>query len=174
MTTKSPAVDAAKNVKVHDNNTEAILADGRKAHLVPVSAALIDEVSRSVKYPSVPVWHNPDKDRDEENPSDPVYIRAVIEIDHSRSIAGMDAMVMFGVELVEGLPEDDAWMKKLQFMDKKGMINLKDYDLDDPIEREFLYKRYYAVTTDIYDKIGRLSGITQEEVNTAEESFPGN
>jgi len=52
---------------------------------------------------------------------------------------------------------------------------LSGYDLDNEIDREFLYKRFVASNAEVIAKVSRLSGVvTPEEVALAEESFPGN
>jgi hypothetical protein len=83
----------------------------------------------------------------------------------------MDAMVMFGVELVDGLPESEKWLDTLKYMEKRGMLSLEGYDLTDPLDLEFLYKRLVAVDTNIITKISELSGISAAEVERAEASF---
>lgn len=170
---KSPAVDTAKNLTQSNDNIH-VLKSGVRVRIVPVSATLIDEVTSQVKEPEVPIWHNPDKDRDEPNYADPNYIRATEDANRRRGIAGMDAMVMFGVELPDGMPEDRNWLRKLQIMDSRGMVNLDPYDLEDPIDLEFLYKRYILADTDLLDKITKVSGMSPEAIEAAEDSFPSN
>jgi hypothetical protein len=91
-----------------------------------------------------------------------------------RGIAAMDAMVMFGVELVDGLPDDDKWLKKLQNMEKHGLLDLSGYDFDDETDKEFVYKRFVAVDTNVIERLSEISGISAEDVEEAERSFRGN
>ena len=174
MTAKdsNPAVETAKNVEGRTKEHFITLATGDKVRLLPVSASLIDEVTSRVKEPEVPMWDNPDKGRPEPNPSDPNYLAELEDASRKRGVAGMDAMIMFGVDLVDGLPDDDMWFKKLRLMERKGALDLSSYDLDDEIDKEFLYKRYIAVDVDTLGEIAKISGISSEDVATAEKSFP--
>lgn len=170
---KNPAVQTARE-RADGDRRVITLQTGDQARLVPVSAALIDEVSNRVKDPPVPMVYVAEKEREEENPSDPAYLRAMGEAARLRGIAVMDAMVMFGVELLDGVPEDDGWIKKLQFMERRGQIDLSSFDLTDPLDREFCYKRYVAVPTTVIEDITRISGVSAEDIERAERSFPGN
>lgn len=169
----NPAVDAAKE----NHNAQAdyqVNVDGVKYRLRAVAPALMDAVTNKIEVPTVPLWHNPEMDRDEPNPSHPDYIKALDEANRRRGIATYDALVMFGIELAEGLPEDRLWLKKLKFMEKHGQLSLGEYDLEDDFDLEFLYKRYVLATGDMVDAIGQLSALTAADVKRAGAIFPGN
>jgi len=176
----SPAVKTAKSMQTRNGNETIIeLAVGGRARLYPVSASLIDEVTSHVKDPEIPMWNNPDRPTDkhpegrpEPNPNDPVYLDRLEDARRMRGIAAMDAMVMFGTDLIDGMPEDDSWIRKLKFMEKHDRLSLDGYDLDDPVDQEFLYKRYVAIDGNIIIKISEISGISGEELTRAENSFP--
>jgi hypothetical protein len=133
----------------------------------------VDEVTNRIQDPEVPIWHNEEKDRDEPNPSDPDYLKALEDANRERGVAAIDTMALFGID-IETLPESDAWLKKLQYMQKRGLIDMSDYDLEDDQEREFVFKRFIAVNNIILKKIMSVSGITEDEVAAAERSFRGN
>jgi hypothetical protein len=78
----------------------------------------------------------------------------------------MDAMAMFGVELVDGLPENNGWVTKLRLL---GIT----FDSNDPVECEFYYKKHIALGNEDWAKVGQLSGISQEDIARAEQSFRG-
>lgn len=170
---QSPVLQIAKERK-NGNDKIVTLSTGYRAKINVVAATLIDDVVSLVKAPSVPMWHNEDKDRDEPNPSDPEYIKALAETDHRRNTVAMDTMVMFGIDLVDGVPQDTKWISKLKMMVKRGMLDLTNYDLDDEEDKEFLFKRYIAVGIDDLNMISSASGISGEDVKRAEESFRGN
>jgi hypothetical protein len=169
----SPAVIVAK---AHAGAEREIitLSTGIRARLTPVAASLVAEATSLIKDPDPPTWHNPDKDRDEPNPSDPVYLRTIKENQTRRSLAGLDTLILFGVELVDPLPEDDRWLKQLKLLERRGGLDLAGYDQEDPIDREFLYKKFVAVGSADLTEIGKLSGIAREAIKSAEDSFPGN
>lgn len=170
MGNNTAAVNVAKGKSSEDKNI-VLLTDGNRALLKPVSVALIEEVTNSIKPPEIPKWYNKDYERDEPNPNDPEYLRALGDYERAQGVATMDALVMFGVELIDGLPEDESWFKKLSWLAKRGSVDLSSYDLDDQIDREFVYKRYVAVGADLYNKLAGLSGVTKEEVEKAEATF---
>ena len=166
---KSPALKVAKEQEEQDGIT--VLSTGVRARLVPVAASLISEVASRVKDPEVPICYIPEKERDEPNPFDPEYLRMLDEATAKRGTVSLETMVMFGVELIDGVPEDDAWLKRLRFLEKHGNLDLDEYDLDDPMEREFVYKLYIAVGSNDIVAIARMSGISPEEIEQAAESF---
>ena len=167
--TKSPAVKVAKE-KITDDR-ERTLSTGYAIRTVPISASLIMEVQSNIPYPPVPIIHDEEKGQTYENPNHPDYIRKCDETEERRSMAAMDAIIMFGVELVDGMPEDDSWLRKLQTMDRKGAIGLDNYDLEDQIDLEFLFKKFIAVSTDDFELISSMVGVTQKGVESAEDSF---
>lgn len=161
-----PAVDVAKEQAILGaGDNVRTLATGVRARLRPVAASLIDEVTIRVPDPVVPMWHNEEKDRDEPNPTDPAYLKDLETMARQRGLAGLDAMIMFGVELVEAIP-DDGWERRLKFL---GI----EFDAQDDFEREFYYKKYVAISNEDVALIGALSGVNQEAVNQAVRSFRG-
>lgn len=172
MSGRNPVVNTAK--KVSETGEEFVtLADGRRGRIVPVSSSLISSVVSSIPEPDIPEVFIEAKGRSEPNPNDPGYLRALGDYERDRGIATMDAMVMFGLELIDGLPEDEGWLKKLTYMDRRGIldVDLEDFDLEDELDREFLYKKYILGNAALVSKITRISGLTEEDIVTAEDSF---
>jgi hypothetical protein len=165
-------LEVAKMIASHK---EAVitLSGNVRAKLIGVPATLIDEVSSRIQDPEVPMWHNPDKDRDEPNPSDPGYIKGLSDAARQRGLAAIDAMCMFGVELIDPVPDKGVWLKKLQYLEKRGNLDLSSYNLEDPMDIEYLWKRFIAVDATVIQAITKLSGISQEEIAEAERSFRG-
>lgn len=163
------AQEAVKAVagKQLDESKIRTLSTGIRAKIVPVSASLIDEVTANVKDPKVPTWHNEEKGRDEPNPNDPGYQEALQEAQRERGVAAMDAMIMFGVELVDPMPEDDKWVRKLKFVG----VDISDIDLDDEIAREFFYKKHIVVGATDLKALTEASGISEEDIAEAERTF---
>jgi hypothetical protein len=169
---KKAAIEVARE---RSDGTEVTvdLPYGVQGTIVPVPPQLVDEVTNRIKDPSVPIWHNEEKDRDEPNPSDPDYLLEVEEANRARGIAAIDTMALFGID-IETLPADNAWLDKLLYMQKRDLIDISEYDLEDQQEREFVFKRFIAVNNIILKKIMSVSGISEEEVTAAERSFRGN
>ena len=162
---KHPVVEVAHVVNEDKTSDGTItLSTGYKARLLPVSASLIDQVTAKVKDPDVPMWLNEEKGREEPNPADPTYLKGLDDAARNRGIAAMDALVMFGVDLVDPIPEDTLWMKKLRFLGIK-------VDAEDPFEVEFYFKKYIAVSAEDITRVTERSGMSAEEVADAERSF---
>lgn len=167
----TPGVVTVAKKRTVNPDEPITLSTGVRAILRPVSASLISEVMATVEDPEIPTWEHPDKGRVEPNPDDPTYLKELSKAEQRRGQASVDAVIMFGVELVDPLPVDGHWLKKLKFMAKRGMVKLDDFDLDDELDMEFLFKRYVAVANEDIVTIGRLSGLNQEALQEAERSF---
>lgn len=166
------AVTVAKGKK--GEGGEHMLSTGVRARLLPVSQSIIQDALALVEEPRVPTWKNPEKDgREEENPADPDYLKAMAEYHRELTFVTFDVMAMFGVELADGVPEDDAWLKRLKLAHKMGRLDLSKFDLEDEIDQEFLYKRYVALGNEDFVAISRRSGISGREVEQALDRFPG-
>lgn len=169
---KEDIVDVLKDTKKEKDVFEI---EGTKIRVRPVSALLIQEITSHIKDPRPPVQPNPDKDgRMEENPFDPTYLEELGEANAQRAGATSDAMVMFGLDLVNGLPEDETWLKKLKWLEKAGRLNLSNIDFDDPFEKEFAFKKFIAATNPTIMEVTRASGVSQEDIETATSSFQRN
>jgi hypothetical protein len=147
------------------------LSTGVKARIRAVASSLIDDMVSRIEIPEPPTWVNPEKEREEPNPDDPKYLKELRNAWKAQGEASLDAMVLFGVELVDGVPSIDEWLPKLKFLEKRKRLDLSDYDLTDDLELEFVYKRFVAISSVDYNLITRLSGVTQEAVEEAEEVF---
>jgi hypothetical protein len=146
------------------------LSTGYWARIVPVGATLIDEATRSVEKPKVPVIHD-EAQGDIENPMDPDYIRAVEEAERQGILVATDTMIMFGIELRDPVPPKEDWIKKIRWMEKKGRLDLSGYDLDDELDVELVFKKYIAVGTKDLIELGVMAGLQQRDVEAAIESF---
>lgn len=170
MAKKRAVIQAAKK-SVPLAGDVITLSTGYRAKINAVSATLIDRAQSKIKDPEPPKYYIEEKDREELNYSDPGYIAAKGRADVDRVIAAMDAMIMFGVELVDGMPEDDSWKKKLELMERVGSIDLSDLDLDDDLEAEFAFKRYIATSPKDITIISAMSGLNEGDVSQAEATF---
>lgn len=170
---KTAAVQVAKERDKKSLNGHVTLSTGVKGKIVPVATALLQRVSNKVPLPEVPTWENPDKGRQEPNPNDPKYRRELEEASRARGEAYLDALIMFGLELPDGVPDGNEWIKKLHYMERLGHLDLDGFDLDDPMDREFVYKRYIAVGDNDWVLIRQASNMIQEEVEAEIANFPG-
>lgn len=163
MVAEHPAVVMAKT-NVKDSDGGITLSTGIKGKILPVAASLVEEVTAKIKDPDIPMWYNEDKEREEPNPVDPAYLKEMSEASRKRGIIALDAMIMFGLELTDPVPEGGIWVKKLKWL---GI----EFDDQDEFEREFAYKKYVACGNNDLIEISKLAGITQEAVEDAVKSF---
>jgi len=170
------SADAALSVARERSKATSVieLSTGYRARLVPVAGFLLTEVASRIQDPEVPMWANPEKEgREESNPSDPGYLRALAAAERHRAEAVIDAMLLFGVVIEGDLPDREEWMPKIQKMVKLGHLDLDGFNLEDPLDTEFLFKRYVAVAANDLQEIMSRSGVTQEAIALAAKSFPG-
>lgn len=166
------AVAALAIAKNHKGATDGpvILSTGVRAILKPVPSATIEEAQSKIKNPPVPRFTTEDG-VEMENPNDPDYLQAIHDANVLRGRAGFDVIAALCVELVDGLPPTDTWLKKLKRLDKLGHIDLSGFDLDDPDDLEFIYIRFVALASDDWALLSRISGVTGEAVARADSSF---
>lgn len=168
---KDDAVITTAHEEAQDEQQDVIhiLDTGVRVRITPVPPGLISRAQMRIEYPKVPTFHNPDKDRMEDNPSHPDYIAECNRVNEARGMAALDAMCMFGLELVDGTPDDDTWIQKLKWV-------MPDFDFDegDPIAKEYYYKTLVAVGMQDFVMLAGAMGVTQEAIAQAEQSFRRN
>lgn len=177
MSDKSPKAlvkDRAKELAGQGGDDAIVtLSTGVLVRLHAVSSALVEDVKRAIPEPQVPRVYIQEKEREEENPNDPTYIAEMDRVQKLRGEAVLDALILFGIELLEGMPEDDKWLRKLQMLERRGLMDFDGFSLDDPFDREFLYKRYVAVAGADMRTIAPLYGVRPQEVAAARQTFLG-
>jgi hypothetical protein len=168
--------DRARQVGGGQGDGESIvtLSTGVRVRLKAVSSTLVEEIKAAVPMPEVPKVWIADKEREEENPNDPRYVEAVERAMMARADATLDALILFGVELLDGLPEDDGWVQNLKMLERLGHLDLGRFDLKDEFDRTFCYKRYVAVAGADLRLVGSLHGLNPVEVARAHATFLGN
>ena len=172
---KAQVRDRAKQMSSgQDEESIVVLSTGVRVRLRAVSSTLVEEIKSAIPMPDVPKIYIADKDREEENPNDPRYIEAVERSMMARADATLDALILFGVELVDGLPTDDDWINKLKMLERLGHLDLKRFNFKDEFDRVFCYKRYVAVAGADLRLVGQLHGLRPQEVARAHATFLGN
>lgn len=171
-TAVSPAVTEAKARRGRGSEDEFVLSTGVRATIKSVPPGLLEDVIARIEEPEVPVWYNENKGREEPNPNDPQYIKDMKKFERAQSAAIIETVVLFGLNLVDPIPEEDQWLKKLRFLNKRGVFDLEGYDLEDDLDKEFLYKRYIAIDEqDIRYIVSAVTGVSPEEVEKARSTF---
>lgn len=158
-----PAILAAKEMGTE--NGVVTLSTGVRVRFKVVALELVEAVTSRIPEPTPPMWHNQEKDRDEPNLFHPDYARAVTDANRRRGLAALDASMLFGVELVDGMPEDATWTRRLKYL---GI----DVDETDPLQMELAYKKYVAFGSPDINVLQTAVGVLQVEVAKAEGTFP--
>jgi len=181
--TKEEALVGVARKHVGDGSKITQLSTGYFARVRPISYQLLYDARSVVKEPEVPMWHNEDKGTDEPNPNHPEYLSAMeqYQVDQLRAMA--DIMIMFGVDLVNEdgsalhAPEDNEWIDRLNLRAKLGLTeaDLGAFDMENQTERDFVFKRYYAIGSPDINKMVIATGMASEEdISKAEDSFRDN
>ena len=173
-----PAVEVAREQAAQKREENKVYTDsnGVQYRLVPVSAIAVQAAMSKIPDPKIRTFKNPATGKEEANPAHPEYIKELKEVEDERSIASTDAMIMFGIEIIDGLDHDnydEKWIRQLAFLnliDEEEIDNAKD----DPFVYEFYYKKYKLSNADTIVKVQTLSGVTQELIAAAKDSFPSN
>lgn len=152
------------------------LSTGIVLRIKPVPQSLVRAAAAKVKPPAVPVIHNEDKGRAEENPSDPDYLAAREQWEGEAYLAGAQVALLMGTECIsvpDGYhrPEDDGWLSYLRIV---GMLD--EVNPDDPVDRYWAWINYYALRTNddlslaVYAPLYAMN-VSEEEVALAVAAF---
>jgi len=168
--TGKEAIETARDL-ADETQDDLLEVEGFTIRIKAIPTAIITDVTDRIPDPEVPVWHNQENDRDEQNPNDPAYLKAQGEVDRKRGEAMIDATVMFGIDVIGGIPPTDEWLPKLRFMEKRGQIDLSGFDLEDPLEEEFVFKRYMIANIALINFIQEMSSVKPEDIGKAGRPF---
>lgn len=175
-----------KRTSKNSNNRIKELFNGHLVKVSGVSPALIDQVQASVKDPAIPIFKDPDTGDEYENPTDPAYVREVQNINELRQRRALQAIIMFGLELVdeEGNPvepPDDGWERKLKRVgldwEKEMLTMLNQEEWADEEDRLLARKDAYVLFIafsghqDDVNMVMSLAGANQLAQQQAEEMF---
>jgi len=147
-----------------DKDGVITLESGIRVKLRPVAAPLITEMQNRIPDPEIPIQILEDG-RAVEQVTSKAYLRAVAEVESQKAKAALEAMAILGIQLVDGLPEDETWLLEL------ALLGFETGDKLSNVEKEFLFKKYIAADTKVIVEIGRISGVTAESIASAKNSF---
>lgn len=180
-TGKNSVIKAALSTKAESSPEVYTLSTGVRVRLLPVNSMLIQAAMGRIKDPEVPIFKDEAQGREYANPSDPHYQNQLEEAARDRGYARLNTVILWGVELVDGLPDDEGWLYKLQLMARQGVIDLSDFDLDNPIDKEFAYKKFVAIGDELtsdganrdLNLILNRGMVSEEAIEEASDTFPG-
>lgn len=154
------------------------LSIGALLEFKSVPPIAIREAALSIRPPSVPTVFMEDKGREEENPNDPDYIRAMQKYAFEQLYRVSDVLMLLGTSIVRPLPDDvippesDEWMEPLEAIG----IPLPEKTRENKHIRYLSWLRLYAIRTEmeagyIMGRITAMSGVTEVEVQRAAAAF---
>lgn len=156
------------------------LSNGIVLTLKPVPPFLMSAVLNEFKDPEVPTVYMEEKGRDEPNPNDPDYLKAVEEVSKKQDKAIGDLLLSVGTSVKsvpDGYfpPESDEWIKQIEFASEITGANIL-IDKENPIKRYLYWLRFYAIETQsdfsvINTMAYSLGGIRENEVQEVVDSF---
>lgn len=137
---------------------------------------MVRRVADKLPEPEVPVVMNEDKGREEPNPNDPTYLRAVAQHQQDAWSAAVDVMIAAGTEIEsvpEGLhrPEGNQWLELAQHF---GV----EVEVETPLSRYISWVQLYAIAGSsdwmkVLLPLIQRAGMSEEEVARAVKSFRG-
>lgn len=172
---KKAAADTKKfrSQKKKSKNKITTTPSGYRVKLVPVAANVLREAQSRIPDATTRTFTNPTDGKEYENPAHPEYIAEVKLVQEERTKASMNVMVLFGMELLDDIPEDNEWLERCRFA---KLITEEEYkeaiSVDGKYMREMLFKTYVVSDFTIINQIASMSGVTQEMIAEARDSFP--
>lgn len=148
------------------------LSTGVVVRAKPMSKQVYVKVLRKFPPPTVPVVYMPDKEREEENPSDPEYLRALQEQRITSALAIGDAAQVLGLEVVS-IPEGFPGPGSPEWLEERDLLGLSSGDSS--AARRLDWMKYKAAPADddykaIMLAVGRATGTPEADVTEAVKS----
>ena len=161
--------EGKETVKVEDIITTST---GVTVRCNRVSPLILGDIPRKFKKPRPPISFNEDLGKKEENPNHPEYKADLAEWESSVSLLMIDVMLLCGTK-IEKLPKAFPDMDAQDFIDEMEILG---FDIVNPKKKYLAYLKYKvcANNDDVLGIVGcvsRLSGVSEEDVQKAQESF---
>lgn len=178
-TIQQAVADVEREAEVLLPHSHLKLSSGVVLRTKQVPILRLQAVANKIKPPKMEDYSYYDADREETiiNPNHPEYLQAMEAYHLQQGMAVMDALIVFGTEIVsvpEGVAplESDEWLEDLKFVGIEVVEGSK-------LARYLSWVRYVAAVTEadialITKKAASASGTSEEMVATAIENFPDN
>jgi len=169
------SAEVAEKILSTQKNKETIveLSTGVKLRVTPISPIATAELTRRHKRPTPPVVMIKDIGRSEENPNDPVYVKAVKDWEMDITMGVVNLIIVLGTgvvfvpDTVDALESED-WLDKLE---------VSGVDVGTSRASRYLaWVKYIAGPgendiANITNAVTEMSGITEEEVRNQADAF---
>jgi len=148
-----------------------VLSTGIRVHLGTVSLAAITDALKRIEQPPIPKILNEETGREEEDRKHPDYLAALDRTNMERAAVMMEVLALFGVELVDELPDDGKWLKRLELLERRGRLSLEGFNLEDKVDLEFLFTKYVAMSLPDWTQMLNSVGMGEDVVMEMMEAF---
>jgi hypothetical protein len=164
-------------IEAEDPNVKTF-STGVKIRIKPVSSMIIQRAQEAVPLPPVFLQAVPGPNgtvKFADNPNHPDYIERKREAESQRGIKAIEAMILYGVELVDGLPADDEWLEDLGMvtdLQKYYTLNAEGQHVINAKAKKLLYvMNVAALTGDDFGMIASNVIVTEAKVQEEVRSF---
>jgi hypothetical protein len=174
MDTANEVLNSLTEAPVQSDPTLFVSERGLKLRIHKVNKLILMDATKRLKLPSIPMWHNPDKDRLEENPNDPDYLAAVQTAKFDQGMLLYSIFLAYGTSVLE-LPEGMQAFTETEWSDTLKEVTGIDVPTTGKARYVAWLKFYMLEDNEINDVITysmRLSGaVKEEDVKEAVDTF---
>jgi len=167
------AVDTAVRARNQKHEGTVSLSTGVMIRVRPVANLIVADIARGFPEPKPPKVYIEEKAREDVNPNDPDYLKALNDRQTEMAMAINDAFLLMGTEIIsvpDDVPkvEDAAWVARLAILGIKSP--------EDEYSRYLAWLKYIAapLATDVIALIrgvGDLSAVSEDEVQAVADGF---
>jgi hypothetical protein len=154
------------------------LSTGVRVSFKPVSSMIIQRAHESVPMPNVfvqAVAGPNNTQRFVDNPNHPVYLELKAAAENQRGMKAIEAMVLMGVNLVDGLPKSDEWLQDLDVVTDLSKYWTIDADgnrvMSDKVKKMLYVMNVAASTADDFTLISDNVIVREERVAEVVNTF---
>lgn len=166
------ALEVEEKVTKQAQDDIVTLASGHRVRFVPVPHNTLREVQAKIVDPPIPtIPHPEDKTRQIENPMSITYRETLERNKEERLKVVLNALFLFGLELLDPLPADRTWLDKLVLLE---LINAEEIEGASVLQQELWYKKYVIADASVFDKLYGTLGVSEEAIAQARAAFKSN
>lgn len=181
---EQPQVKAAESIGDAANAAAAIdgsgkpefrLQNGVVLELKPVPPIAIREAALQKPPPQVPTVFIEDKGREEQNPNDPDYHKAMQQYAFDQLYRITDVLLLLGTGIVS-IPDDVFPVESDEWVEQLAALAIDVPPFNNKYARYLSWLRLYAICSEyevgyILGNVTAMSGVTEVEVQRAAASF---
>lgn len=166
------ALEVEEEVTKKAQDDIVTLASGYRVRFVPVPHNTLREVQAKIVDPPVPMIPHPnDPSRQIENPMSITYRETLERNKEERLKVVLNALFLFGLELLDPLPTDETWLDKLILL---GLINAEEIESASTLQRELWYKKWVIADGTVFERLYGTLGVSEEAIAQARAAFKSN